>query len=93
MCASSEEVCEVAAVTVALYLMSFLQLAFRRVTSSHAASSSFSRLQLSRLPQRAAFSAVAPLDKSQIETRVFDVLKSFEKVSSEKVRSGPTCIY
>lgn len=75
-----------------LYLMSFLQLALRRVTSRHVASTSFSRLQLSRLPQRAAFSAAA-LDKSQIETRVFDVLKSFEKVSPEKVRSGPTCIY
>ena len=44
---------------------------------------------MSRLPQRAAFSAASSLDKSQIETRVLDVLKTFEKVSAEKVRSGP----
>ena len=42
---------------------------------------------MSRLPQRAAFSAASSLDKSQIEARVLEVLKTFEKVSPEKVRS------
>jgi hypothetical protein len=32
-----------------------------------------------------AFSAASALDKAQIETRVLDVLKSFEKVHPEKV--------
>jgi hypothetical protein len=71
--------------------MSFLHLAFRSVTTRHVASSSFSRLQMSRLPQRAAFSAARSLEKPQIETRVIDILKTFEKVSSEKVRSG-SCV-
>ncbi len=66
--------------------MSFLRLAFRSVTSRHVASSSLSRLHMSRIPQRAAFSAASSLDKSQIETRVLDVVKTFEKVSPEKVR-------
>ena len=34
-----------------------------------------------------AFSAASSLDKTQIETRVLDVMKSFEKVHPEKVRS------
>jgi hypothetical protein len=32
-----------------------------------------------------AFSAASSLEKGQIETRVLDVLKSFEKVHPEKV--------
>ncbi|KAI9460889.1 acyl carrier protein-like protein [Lactarius psammicola] len=60
--------------------MSFLHLAFRSVTSRHVASSSLSRLHMSRIPQRAAFSAASSLDKSQIETRVLDVVKTFEKI-------------
>ncbi|KAH9064230.1 acyl carrier protein [Lactarius vividus] len=70
--------------------MSFLHLAFRSVTSRHVASSSLSRLHMSRIPQRAAFSAASTLDKSQIETRVLDVLKSFEKVSPEKIKPSAT---
>jgi hypothetical protein len=67
--------------------MSFLHLALRGVTSRHVASSSLSRLHMSRIPQRAAFSAASSLDKSHIEKRVLEVLKTFEKVTPEKVRS------
>jgi len=67
--------------------MSFLRLAFRSVSSPHVASSSLSRLHMTRIPQRAAFST-ASLDKSQVETRVLDVLRSFEKVSPEKIKSS-----
>ncbi|KAI9445211.1 acyl carrier protein [Lactarius indigo] len=70
--------------------MSFLRFAFRGVTSRHVASSSLSRLHMSRLPQRAAFSAASSLDKSQIETRVFDVLKTFEKVNPNKIKASAT---
>jgi len=65
--------------------MSFIRLAFRGVVTRNLASPSLSRLHQSRLPQRAAFSAASALDKPQIETRVLDVLKSFEKVHPEKV--------
>ena len=65
--------------------MSFIRLAFRGVVTRNLASPSLSRLHQSRLPQRAAFSAASTLDKLQIETRVLDVLKSFEKVHPEKV--------
>jgi len=65
--------------------MSFIRLAFRGVATRNLASPSLSRLHQSRLPQRAAFSAASTLDKPQIETRVLDVLKSFEKVHPEKV--------
>ena len=65
--------------------MSFIRLAFRGVVTRNLASHSLSRLHQSRLPQRAAFSAASALDKTQIETRVLDVLKSFEKVHPEKV--------
>ncbi|KAF8271406.1 acyl carrier protein [Lactarius quietus] len=68
--------------------MSFLHLAFRSVTSRHVASSSLSRLHMSRIPQRAAFSVASSLERSQIETRVHDVLKSFEKVSPEKIKAS-----
>ncbi|KAH9022955.1 acyl carrier protein-like protein [Lactarius pseudohatsudake] len=70
--------------------MSFLHFALRGVTSRHVASSSLSRLHMSRIPQRAAFSAASSLDKSQIETRVFDVLKTFEKVNHEKIKPSAT---
>ncbi len=56
--------------------MSFLHLAFRSVTSRHVASASLSRLHMNRFQQRAAFSAASALDKSQIEARVLDVLKT-----------------
>lgn len=65
--------------------MSFIRLALRGVVTRNLASPSLSRLHQSRLPQRAAFSAASALDKAQIETRVLDVLKSFEKVHPEKV--------
>ena len=71
--------------------MSFLHLALRGVTSRHVASSSLSRLHMSRIPQRASFSAASSLDRSQIEKRVLEVLKTFEKVTPEKVRSG-SCV-
>ncbi|KAI0257568.1 acyl carrier protein-like protein [Lactifluus subvellereus] len=66
--------------------MPFLHLALRSATSRHLAASSFSRLYQSRIPQRAAFSAASSLDKTQIETRVLEVLKTFEKVSPEKLK-------
>jgi hypothetical protein len=71
-----------------LQAMSFLRLALRSTATRYVASSSLSRLHQSRLPQRAAFSAASSLDKAQIETRILDVLKSFEKVHPEKVCSG-----
>lgn len=70
--------------------MSFLHFALRSVTSRHVASSSLSRLHMNRIPQRAAFSAASSLDKPQIETRVFDVLKTFEKVNPEKIKPSAT---
>jgi NADH dehydrogenase (ubiquinone) 1 alpha/beta subcomplex 1 len=65
--------------------MSFIRLALRSAVTRNLASPSLSRLHQSRLPQRAAFSAASALDKAHIETRVLDVLKSFEKVHPEKV--------
>lgn len=41
----------------------------------------------SRTAPCAAYSAAAGLSKEDITTRVLDVLKSFEKVDSSKVRS------
>ncbi|KAI0274629.1 acyl carrier protein [Gloeopeniophorella convolvens] len=64
--------------------MSFLRLALRSPTSRHLAVAA--RLQQSRLPQRATFSAASSLDRVQIETRVLDVLKTFEKVKSDKLK-------
>ncbi|KAF8481168.1 acyl carrier protein [Russula ochroleuca] len=66
--------------------MSFLHLALRGAATRHLASSSLSRLSNSRIPQRMAFSAASALDKAHIETRVLDVLKSFEKVHPEKLK-------
>ena len=65
--------------------MSFIRLALRSAVTRNLASPSLSRLHQSRLPQRAAFSAASALDKAHIETRILDVLKSFEKVHPEKV--------
>ena len=65
--------------------MSFVHLALRSAATRHFAPTSLSRLSKSRIPQRMAFSAANSLDKAQIETRVLDVLKSFEKVHPEKV--------
>ena len=67
--------------------MSFIRLALRSTATRYVTSPSLSRLHQSRLPQRAAFSAASTLDKVQIETRVLEVLKSFEKVQPEKVCS------
>ncbi|KAI0307793.1 acyl carrier protein-like protein [Multifurca ochricompacta] len=64
--------------------MSFIHLALRSTASRHLASSSLSRLYQSRIPQRAAFSAASSLDRAQIEKRVLDVLRTFEKVGHEK---------
>jgi hypothetical protein len=65
--------------------MSFIHLALRGAATRRLAPSSFFRLQQSRIPQRAGFSAASSLDKTQIETRVLDVLKSFEKVQPKQV--------
>ena len=65
--------------------MSFLHLALRSAATRHIASTSLSRLSKSRIPQRMAFSTASALDKAHIETRVLDVMKSFEKVHPEKV--------
>ena len=66
-------------------LMSFIHLALRGVATRHLTSSSLTRFSKSRIPQRMTFSAASTLDKAQVETRVLDVLKSFEKVHPEKV--------
>lgn len=72
--------------------MSFLRVAFRGPAASFARN----RVPISAaviprrtwLPQRAAFSAVAGLTKEEITTRVFDVLKGFEKVDPTKVHNN-----
>ncbi|THH06615.1 hypothetical protein EW146_g9559 [Bondarzewia mesenterica] len=61
--------------------MSFLRLAFRSAVRPSLAVASAPRLQLSRLRPRAAFSAAAGLQKAEIETRILDVVKSFEKLN------------
>jgi len=66
--------------------MSFIRLALRSAVTRQLALPSLSRLHQSRLPQRAAFSTASTLDKAHIETRVLDVLKSFEKVHLEKLK-------
>ncbi|KAI0002035.1 acyl carrier protein [Russula vinacea] len=66
--------------------MSFLHLALRSAVTRHLASPSLSMLSKSRIPQRMAFSAASALDKAHIETRVMDVMKSFEKVHPEKLK-------
>ncbi|KAN0125169.1 acyl carrier protein [Russula decolorans] len=66
--------------------MSFIHLALRGAATRHLASSSLTRFSKSRIPQRMAFSAASALDKTQIETRILDVMKSFEKVHPEKLK-------
>ena len=70
--------------------MSFLRVAFRGPAASFVRNRvSVSAAAIPRrtwFPQRAAFSAVAGLTKEEITTRVFDVLKGFEKVDEAKVR-------
>jgi len=65
--------------------MSFIHLALRSAATRQLANPSLSRLSKGHIPQRMAFSAASALDKAQIETRVLDVLKTFEKVHPEKV--------
>jgi hypothetical protein len=65
--------------------MSFIRLSLRGAALRHHSATSFSMLHQSRILQRAAFSTASSLDKAQIESRVLDVLKTFEKVSAEKV--------
>ncbi|TFK57167.1 acyl carrier protein [Heliocybe sulcata] len=66
--------------------MSFARFALR--TASRA---SYPRVSLtvanrwSRLPPRSSFSAAAGLSKDQIESRVLEVLKGFEKVDPSKL--------
>ena len=67
--------------------MSFIHLALRGVATRHLTSSSLTGFSKSRISQRVAFSTASTLDKTHIETRVLDVLKSFEKVHPGKVRS------
>lgn len=66
--------------------MSFLRLAARSCTRPRLVSSVFvvPRLQ-NRLPPRANFAAAAGLSKDEIQSRVLDVLKGFEKVDPAKV--------
>jgi NADH dehydrogenase (ubiquinone) 1 alpha/beta subcomplex 1, acyl-carrier protein len=71
--------------------MSFLRVAFRGPAATFARNRvSLSAVSIPRrtwLPQRAAFSAAAGLSHQDITTRVFDVLKGFEKVDPNKVRN------
>ncbi|KAH9982458.1 acyl carrier protein [Lactifluus volemus] len=66
--------------------MSFIRLSLRGAALRHHSATSFSMLHQSRILQRAAFSTASSLDKAQIESRVLDVLKTFEKVSAEKLK-------
>ena len=72
--------------------MSFLRVAFRGPAASFARNRvSVSVAAIPRRTwflQRAAFSAAAGLTKEEITTRVFDVLKGFEKVDAGKVRNA-----
>lgn len=70
--------------------MSFLRVAVRSVARPHAVSAPFRSAQLANARytfalQRASYSAAAGLSRSDIESRVLDVLKSFEKVNQTKV--------
>ncbi|KAI0319384.1 acyl carrier protein [Amylostereum chailletii] len=64
--------------------MSFARLALRSATRPCLTLSPVSRTVF-RLPPRAAFSAAAGLDKAQIQERVLDVLKGFEKANVAKL--------
>jgi NADH dehydrogenase (ubiquinone) 1 alpha/beta subcomplex 1 len=60
--------------------MSFLRLATRAAFSPR-----YHWTTRTHLVQRAAFSAEAGLSRDDIQSRVFEVLKGFEKVDSAKV--------
>ncbi|KAI0051761.1 acyl carrier protein [Auriscalpium vulgare] len=64
--------------------MSFARIALRSAVRTGLAQPA-SRLLFNRLPPRAAFSAAAALEPAQIERRVLDVLKGFDKVNPEKL--------
>lgn len=71
--------------------MSALRFAVRAASLSRAALVVPARPQLRlTFPPRAAFSAAAGLSKDDIQTRVLDVLKGFEKVDPTKVRHSQT---
>jgi hypothetical protein len=81
-----EHLCRCFVTTSANSNMSALRLAFRTVSLSRAALAPARAYPRTCLPPRAAFSAAAGLSKSDIQTRVLEVLKGFEKVDSTKVR-------
>ncbi|PAV22565.1 acyl carrier [Pyrrhoderma noxium] len=73
--------------------MSFLRAAARSVARPHAVSAPFRSAQLANARytfalQRASYSAAAGLSRSDIESRVLDVLKSFEKVNQTKLTAS-----
>ncbi|EJD03565.1 acyl carrier protein [Fomitiporia mediterranea MF3/22] len=68
--------------------MTFLRAAFRSIPRARPVSAIpraalFTRQNLAL--QRAAYSAAAALSRSDIQARIFDVVKSFEKVDPSKV--------
>lgn len=65
--------------------MSFTRFAFRSAVRPTLMAASAPRIQFLRYSPRAAFSAAAGLPKSEIEARILDLLKSFEKVDPAKV--------
>lgn len=71
--------------TLNVAAMSFIRLAARRIVIPRYTpnTSRFTNL----LPPRAAFSAAAGLSKDEIQTRILEVVKGFEKVDPAKVSS------
>ena len=68
--------------------MSFLRLAVRNVARPRMAFAAPAALATrSRILQGASYSAAAGLSKEQITARDLDVLKGFEKVKQDKVRT------
>lgn len=65
--------------------MSFTRFAFRSAVRPTLMAASAPRIQFLRYSPRAAFSAAAGLPKSEIEARILDLLKSFEKVDPAKL--------
>ncbi|KAI0067742.1 acyl carrier protein [Artomyces pyxidatus] len=68
--------------------MSFARAALRSAVRPRLVLGSVSRLQQVRLPLRAWYSAGGSLQPAQIEQRVLDVLKGFEKVNHEKLTTA-----
>ncbi|KAA1468188.1 acyl carrier protein [Dentipellis sp. KUC8613] len=64
--------------------MSFLRVALRSSVRPSLAAASMPRAQARLLPFR-SFSAAAGLNKSEIEARVLEVFKGFEKVDPSKL--------